>query len=212
LNVDRNIKITIYDACQHSLLLILMSSFLNTFSKLDQKEMKNASLIMMCGLPGSGKSSIARKLAKELNIELCISDKIRKKVFKNVRYSDAGDLFVMGIRKKYYAMLSDEVAGLLKDGKKVVIDASNMDCRRKEMIDGFAKLVGKGKIVVIEVRTSKETISNRMKEIKEMANDNEDFETGWRRVHEYFEGHLETGKYFWPTIDEGVAIVKVNND
>ncbi len=45
------------------------------------------SVILICGLPGVGKTTVAKKLAPLLNAVILSSDKIRKELFKNPTYS-----------------------------------------------------------------------------------------------------------------------------
>jgi len=45
-------------------------------------------IIVICGLPGTGKSTLANILSKKINATILRTDEIRKKLFKNPTYSE----------------------------------------------------------------------------------------------------------------------------
>ena len=45
-------------------------------------------LIIICGLPGTGKTFIAKKLAPKINAEHLSTDRIRKELFPEPTYSE----------------------------------------------------------------------------------------------------------------------------
>jgi hypothetical protein len=74
-------------------------------------------LIIVCGLPGTGKTTIAAALAKRFSSELLSSDVVRKKTFSKPTYSEDEKLAV-------YKKMAQEASALLKQGKNVVMDAT----------------------------------------------------------------------------------------
>lgn len=190
-----------------SLSLLLESKLKRYISQL-----KNAKVILMCGMPGCGKSTIAKSLSQMLGAQLLISDKIREEVFNSVRYDPRGDASVLSIRPKYYAKLWEEVRKCILQNKKVVIDASNMDKQRTFLIKKIDGLIGRKNIIVLIVKTAKKSIAKRMKQVGGMASEKEGFHSGWKRVYCYYEEHLKDRSYFWPTKKEGVRILEILND
>jgi len=190
---------------------LLEQALSNKFDGYDG-ELKKAKVILLCGMPGCGKSTIAKNLSQILNAELLISDKIREEAFKSVRYDPRGDVSVLKIRPKYYARLWEGIKKCILNNRKVVVDASNMDKQRARLIKKIDKLVGKENIVILRVKTAKKMIAKRMKQIEGMASEKEDFYSGWRRVYGYYEEHLKDKSYFWPTEEEGVKILEILND
>ncbi len=74
-------------------------------------------LIVICGLPGTGKSTIATAIAKRFSAERLSSDVIRKKAFSKPTYGESEKLAV-------YRKMAQEAEALLNQGKNVVLDAT----------------------------------------------------------------------------------------
>jgi len=74
--------------------------------------------IWITGLPGSGKSTIAKELVKKLdNIEYLRLDEIRKKYIKDPKFTDEE-------RQLVYSKFIDEGVKLVEAGKNVLFDAT----------------------------------------------------------------------------------------
>lgn len=86
--------------------------------------MKKPKMIMMMGLPGSGKSYEASIIAKELDAEIVASDDIREKHFAGT-YSSAENVCVF--QKVHKAIKRN-----LLQGKSVIFDATNLRSRNRE--------------------------------------------------------------------------------
>lgn len=76
-------------------------------------------LILMVGAPGSGKSTLARRLAAELGAELVNTDRVRKQLFPEPRYTGGESAAV-------YGWCHTLVRTLLEAGRRVVFDATNL--------------------------------------------------------------------------------------
>jgi hypothetical protein len=86
-------------------------------------------MIVVCGLSGSGKSTVARRLADRLGFEWLRSDEIRKRlagVAPAERLSDsyAAGAYSREFTEKTYAALLGEAAARLHDGAGVIVDAT----------------------------------------------------------------------------------------
>lgn len=79
--------------------------------------------IMMCGLPASGKSTYAQKLAKEQNANIHSSDEIRKEL--------SGDINNQDINKLVFKTLHNRVKEDLRNGKNCIYDATNISYKRR---------------------------------------------------------------------------------
>jgi uncharacterized protein len=88
-----------------------------------------ASMIMTCGLMGSGKTTLARQLAGILAAPLLRSDQIRKECFAVSAGQGRDDAFNSGlyqpdITRRTYGELLERARAVLAEGRTVVVDAS----------------------------------------------------------------------------------------
>lgn len=79
-------------------------------------------LILLCGLPASGKSTFAQELEDESTIILS-SDDIREELFDNINHQDNN--------KKVFETMNQRAQDLLKLGKNVIYDATNTNRKRR---------------------------------------------------------------------------------
>lgn len=87
-------------------------------------------LIVVCGLPGSGKSFFARKLSERLDARYLNSDRAREAVEARGQYAFDDELAV-------YEQMAADAGSALRKGRDVVVDATFY---RKEMRDIFSTL------------------------------------------------------------------------
>jgi hypothetical protein len=95
-------------------------------------------LIFMCGLTGTGKSSLARDLAADTGAEVLRSDELRKQLAGVDRSGDHRVPFGQGIysrewTRKTYAALVEQGAQRLKSGRPVILDASFLEREHRAM-------------------------------------------------------------------------------
>ena len=85
---------------------------------------KEPTLIVLCGIPGSGKSSYAKSIASD-HPEYVIhsSDAIRKEMFGDENCQDDGD--------KVFTELHRRIREDLRNGKSVIYDACNIHSKRR---------------------------------------------------------------------------------
>ncbi|HEY2525473.1 MAG TPA: AAA family ATPase [Candidatus Binataceae bacterium] len=86
-------------------------------------------ILVVCGLAGSGKSTVARRLADRLGFDWLRSDEIRKRlagVAPAVRLSDGygAGAYSRDFTEKTYAALLDQAAAHLDNGAGVIVDAT----------------------------------------------------------------------------------------
>ncbi|MBC2742220.1 MAG: AAA family ATPase [Desulfosarcina sp.] len=101
-------------------------------------------LWMVCGLPASGKSTIARALAEVFDISVIRSDVIRKKLFAGSSGLSDESAFEQGLYSAYatevtYERMFDLAQENLKKGKSVVIDATFSRAARRAEVLRIAK-------------------------------------------------------------------------
>lgn len=95
-----------------------------------KKEKKKPIFVMMVGLPASGKSTIAEKLAVELPATIESSDKIRIEMFGSEYVYNSQD------NTKVFGKLHHNIIDRLNNGENVIYDATNIKMKtRMKMID-----------------------------------------------------------------------------
>lgn len=95
-----------------------------------------ASLIMLIGLPGSGKSTYAKEYLSD-HVERtvwCSSDSIRKELY--------GDETIQGNASTVFSRLHDKVAHYLRTGYDVIYDATNVNRKSRKTVIAIAKSIG----------------------------------------------------------------------
>ncbi|MBN2042654.1 MAG: AAA family ATPase [Candidatus Aenigmarchaeota archaeon] len=109
-------------------------------------------LILICGLPGTGKSTIARYIRDKINAMVLRTDVIRKDTIKNPKYSEEE-------KNKVYEELFGMAEEALKNGKNVIIDGTFFKKSLRERIVKIAN--GKG-MKIIECTSPEEVIRERI--------------------------------------------------
>lgn len=87
------------------------------------KTHKSQYLVMMVGLPASGKSTYAEHLAGEIDARIFSSDAIRKELY--------GDQRVQGDPQQVFGLLHKRIREALNNGKNVIYDACNINKKRR---------------------------------------------------------------------------------
>ena len=104
--------------------------------------MNNNTLYIMCGLPGSGKSYQAKKLAEKTGAVIVSSDALREELFNDVNNQDNSEIVFRELHKR--------VKANLLVGKSVIYDACNVsDKRRRNLINEFKRYAKKIKCVLV---------------------------------------------------------------
>lgn len=112
-------------------------------------------VILVLGLPGSGKSYFASRLAQKINAEYLNSDRIRKELFPVRTYSESE-------KDAVYKALLKKMQEAIDRRKDVVVDATFY---RNEIRDKFISNI-KGQIHFIEVWADEEIIKERLKKTR----------------------------------------------
>jgi predicted kinase len=74
-------------------------------------------IIMVAGLPGSGKTFFASRLAEKINAEHVSSDSLRKKMFSSRNYSREE-------KEKVYQKMLDYINEAISGNKNIIMDAT----------------------------------------------------------------------------------------
>ncbi len=111
-------------------------------------------LILICGLPATGKSTVARHLAKALDAELLRTDIIRKDLIKDPKYTEEEKEQVYGT----VFLLADY---LIKADVNVIIDGTFYRDSLRNRARKIAKKRGK-RFFLIETRCSEDIVLKRL--------------------------------------------------
>lgn len=93
------------------------------------------SLVMLIGIPGSGKSTLAKSLAQEGNTVLS-SDEIRRNIFGEDSFP-ADEKEREKIQSAVCKVIREETKEHLKNGRSVVIDATNLNRKKRKKLLSF---------------------------------------------------------------------------
>ncbi|MDG1277115.1 MAG: AAA family ATPase [Algoriphagus sp.] len=119
----------------------------------------NSVLVMVMGLPGSGKSYFAKGLAKEIGAEYLGSDEIRKEIGLMGSYQMDNKLSV------YEEMLS-RAKEIHKSGRSLVLDGTFYLQKIRDPFISFAKSLS-WKLLIIHIKADEELISKRLSKPRE---------------------------------------------
>jgi len=150
-----------------------------------------STVYVMCGLPGSGKSTWAKNKAKEANTVIVSPDAIRTMLFGEYRYDEAYEPTVLQV--SLFALYCAVAAG-----EDVVFDEVSLS--REERRAVFNTLAyyhkdGAVKVVCVNCRSS-DNLANRMKDSRGYPKER------WVEVIETMRQRYEA-----PTVDEGFTEV-----
>lgn len=129
------------------------------------KRLQTPTIIMVSGLSGTGKTSVARGVAGELGLRVVSSDAVRQTLFgDDKKKSDygKGKYNEESNRITYQKMLEKGVEFLKKDGG-VVLDATFSRVVDREKVQQMAETFG-AKCCLIECRLSSEIVRERLHE------------------------------------------------
>lgn len=123
-------------------------------------------LTLICGLSGTGKSTIAALLNKEINARIINSDTVRKEIFDIDPYSESKTAFKTGIytktgTEKTYAALTQRADSLLKSGRPVILDATFSKLRFRKTAQKIAKKAN-AEFQIIECILDEKEIKKRL--------------------------------------------------
>ena len=123
-------------------------------------------LVLVSGLPGTGKSTLAEGLAGEANFDVVDSDVVRKELAGLDRHADASESFEAGIytsawSDRTYAECRRRAENRLFEGGRVIVDATFYREDRRVAFVEMARSFGVPALIV-ECRLREETVSERL--------------------------------------------------
>ncbi len=113
------------------------------------------SLIVVSGLPGTGKSHLCHKLAERLPLIILESDALRKVLFTPPEYNSQES-------SRLFRALHRLVKGLLKRGMSLILDATNLSEQHREHLYSIADHLDV-KLVLVRVEAPEQIVRERFK-------------------------------------------------
>lgn len=164
-------------------------------------------IIIVFGLPGSGKSYFASRLAEKRGAKYVNSDKLRNELFTERDYSDRENKIV-------YDHMLEEMVQAVAQNKNLVLDATfHKEETRKLFINKFQ---GEGEIIFIEVQADEEIIRERVQKVRKYSE--ADFEV-YKLIREQNEPLIEphlilqsTNGNIHEMLEKAAQYLKINHD
>lgn len=132
--------------------------------------------MLLCGLPGSGKSTVARELAPRIGGEWISSDRLRHELGLRGDYSDAAI-------ERVYREMTERALRCCEAGKAAVLDASFGSRRQRDRVLRAAERVGARAAVILLI--ADEAIS--LERVRRRREFSEAREAAFRLLRERFE-------------------------
>lgn len=132
-------------------------------------------VVIVFGLPGSGKSYLASRLAGMIRADYISSDRLRKEMLEKRSYTDTEKALV-------YSSMLLKMKEALRQNRNVVLDATFHKNKAREL---FAEEIkGKARVFFIEVVADEEIIRQRLK--KKRPDSEADFKV-YRKILQQWE-------------------------
>ncbi|MFV1956997.1 MAG: AAA family ATPase, partial [bacterium] len=124
-------------------------------------------LFLMCGLMGSGKSSVAEGLAGKLSLSIFSSDRVRKELAgidpgEGRKVPFDSDIYSREMTRRTYEKMDENAAGVLRSGGSVVLDATFADPVRRKAAFDTARKTG-ARPIILYLEADEETLRTRLR-------------------------------------------------
>jgi predicted kinase len=142
----------------------------DSLNPLPQAEAQPA-IIVVSGLPGTGKSYFCRRLAERIPLLILESDALRKQLFSAPTYAAAESVYLF---RAIYYLIED----LLKKGVPVILDATNLEERHRERLYNIAGRF-KARLILVYVKAPAELVQKRLKKRADRKNTHDNSDADW---------------------------------
>jgi len=128
-------------------------------------------LVMLVGAPGTGKSRLARRLGTALDAQVVESDRVRKQLFAEPRYTG-------GEHAAVYGWCHTVLQSALVVGRQVIFDATNLEERTRRRVYDMAERCG-ARLAIIWVTCPPGIVQERMLRRQEKRDEDDLSDADW---------------------------------
>lgn len=128
-------------------------------------------LIVVSGLPGTGKSFLCRKLAERVSFLVLASDTLRRILFPSPRYEESEN-------RRLFSACHALIEELLCEGIPVIFDATNLSEHHREYLYRAAERAG-ARLILVCVEAPVEVVRQRLLARGRATMSEGDSEAGW---------------------------------
>lgn len=128
-------------------------------------------LIVVSGLPGTGKSFLCRKVAERLPYLILASDTLRRILFPTPRHNEPEN-------KRLFSACHVLIEELLEKGIPVIFDATNLLEHHREYLYRAAKRAG-ARLILVWVEAAPEVVRQRLIGREKVPAPERDSEANW---------------------------------
>lgn len=189
----------------------IYSNFVSLLAEVDFSSLR---FVLLCGLPGSGKSRVSELLRDQWGYRYLSSDLARVAVLclNPGKFADTSQY--LAYKETVYQYLRDESKRIIEAGKKVVMDATHLNEQRIYNLEWCRDLgLTKEEVLVVYVDGGpKEEIRKRFKNMKGKNADGRTWEEAWETAYDYFTSQIKSGSVTIPENKErGYQVIWVIN-
>jgi predicted kinase len=128
-------------------------------------------LVLLVGAPGTGKSRLARRLGSALDAQVVESDRVRKQLFAEPRYTGSEHAAV-------YGWCHTVLRSALVVGRSVIFDATNLEERVRRRVYAIADECS-ARLEIIWVTCPPAVVQERMLRRQQQVDDDDVSDADW---------------------------------